>query len=385
MERPDLRRSLVLGVAASGWLLLAVALGACSSSPAPGPTAEADAEAAAEAVEVGPAVAAQQRLLEQELEWLVGERESAPGALGLLRTPDGTTVAATGDAVLEPSRPMAPDEPWPVASITKTFTAVVVLQLVSEGALSLDDPVDDWLPGVLPADDRVTVGHLLSHRSGIVEDPALHQLCRRWTADEYLAYAFALPTSPPGANFNYSNVGYVALGRLVEVITGESYERAVQERILDPLGLADTHFPDGGATTAHEVRGYQMPPASDEGDGWLDVTCMLFDPGAVLAAGGLVSTVMDIATFYAALLEGRLLETALLDAMQHAESPAYGLGLQLEPSRCGHARGHTGALPGFSTAALASPDGQTTVVLALNSDRRDPLEFAKRLFCEVAP
>jgi D-alanyl-D-alanine carboxypeptidase len=136
MERPDLRRSLVLGVAASGWLLLAVALGACSSSPAPGPTAEADAEAAAEAVEVGPAVAAQQRLLEQELEWLVGERESAPGALGLLRTPDGTTVAATGDAVLEPSRPMAPDEPWPVASITKTFTAVVVLQLVSEGALS---------------------------------------------------------------------------------------------------------------------------------------------------------------------------------------------------------------------------------------------------------
>jgi D-alanyl-D-alanine carboxypeptidase len=380
MKRPDLR-SLVLGVAASGWLLLAIALGACTSSPAPGPTAEADAEAVA----VDPAVAAQQRLLEQELEWLVRERESAPGALGLLRTPDGTTVAATGDAVLEPARPMEPDEPWPVASITKTFTAVVVLQLVSEGALSLDDPVDDWLPGVLPADDRVTVGHLLSHRSGIVEDPALHQLCRRWTADEFLAYAFALPTSPPGANFNYSNVGYVALGRLVEVITGESYERAVQERILDPLGLADTHFPDRGATTAHEVRGYQMPPAVDEVDGWLDVTCMLFGPGAVLAAGGLVSTVTDIATFYTALLEGRLLEPALLDVMQHAESPNYGLGLQLEPSRCGHGRGHFGLLPGFSTAALASPDGQTAVVLALNSDRRDPLEFAKRLFCEVAP
>jgi D-alanyl-D-alanine carboxypeptidase len=381
MERPDLRGSLVLGVAASGWLLLAIALGACTSSPAPGPTAEADAEAVA----VDPAVAAQQRLLEQELEWLVRERGLAPGALGLLRTPDGITVAAIGDAVLEPARPMAPDEPWPVASITKTFTAVVVLQLVSEGALSLDDPVDDWLPGVLPADNRVTVGHLLSHRSGIVEDPALHQLCQRWTADEYLAYAFALPTSPPGANFNYSNVGYVALGRLVEVITGESYERAVQERILDPLGLADTRFPDADATTVHEVRGYQMPPAVDEVDGWLDVTCMLFGPGAVLAAGGLVSTVSDIATFYTALLDGHLLEPALLDAMQHAESPTYGLGLQLEPSRCGHGRGHNGHLPGFTTAALASPDGQTTVVLALNGDRRDPMEFAKRLFCEVAP
>jgi D-alanyl-D-alanine carboxypeptidase len=217
MKRSGLRSPLMLGVAASRWLLLAVVLGACTSSPAPasGPTVEADAGAAAGAVEVDPAVAAQQRLLEQELEWLVRERGLAPGALGLLRTPNGTTVAAIGDAVLEPPRAMAPDEPWPVVSITKTFTAVVVLQLVSEGALSLDDPVDDWLPGVLPADNRVTVGHLLSHRSGIVEDPALHQRCQRWTADEYLAYAFALPTSPPGANFKYSNVGYVALGRLV--------------------------------------------------------------------------------------------------------------------------------------------------------------------------
>jgi D-alanyl-D-alanine carboxypeptidase len=305
MERRDLRRLLVVGVAASGWLLLAVALGGCTSSPDLGPTAEADAEAAAGAVEVDPAVAAQQ-LLEQELEWLVTERALAPGALGVLRTPHGTTVAAAGDAVLEPPRPMGPDEPWPAASITKTFTAVVVLQLVSEGALSLDDPVDDWLPGVLPADNRVTVRHLLSHRSGIVEDTeALLQRCRRWSADQVLAYAVAFPTSPPGASFKYSNVGYVALGRLVEVITGEPYEHAVQERILDPLGLADTGFPDAGATAAHDVEGYLMPPVGDEVDGWLDVTCMWFGPGAVLAAGGLVSTVRDVANFYAALLAYR--------------------------------------------------------------------------------
>jgi CubicO group peptidase (beta-lactamase class C family) len=103
------------------------------------------------------------------------------------------------------------------------------------------------------------------------------------------------------------------------------------------------------------------------------------------AGGGLVSTVTDIATFYTALLDGHLLETALLDAMQHAESPNYRLGLQLEPSRCGHGRGHFGRLPGFTTAALASPDGQTAVVLARYGDRRDPMEFAQRLFCEVAP
>jgi D-alanyl-D-alanine carboxypeptidase len=397
MERRDIRRPLMLGVAASGWLLLAVALGACTSPQDREPTAEADAEAAAELVEADPAVAAQQRLLEQELERLVTERAAAPGAVGVLSTPLGTTVAAFGDAVREPPRPLTPDEPWPVASITKTFTAVVVLQLVSEGALALDDPVETWLPGALPADDRVTVRHLLSHRSGIVEDEALDELyedpdeaCRTWTADEFLGYAVAIPTSPPGANYRYSNVGYVALGQLVEKVTGQSYERTVQERILDPLGLADTRFPEAGATAAHDVRGYLMPPAVDETDGPLDVTCTLLGTGAVLAMGGLLSTVTDVATFYAALLDGHLLEPDLLDAMQHAQSPRYGLGLQLDRTPCGHARGHDGRLPGFAIGALASVDGRTTVVLALNGQGRparvEPIvQSAKRLFCEVTP
>lgn len=193
-----------------------------------------------------------------------------------------------------------------------------------------------------------------------------------------------VPDLTAGRGFKYSNVGYVALGRLVEQITSEPYERGVQERILDPLGLADTRFPDADAAAAHEVRGYVMPPVGDEADGWLDVTCLWF-PGAVLAAGGLVSTTTDIATFYAALLDGRLLEAGLLDAMQHTESPHYELGLVLEQTPCGHAYGHHGSLPGFTTGALTSPDKQTTVVLALNGDRVDPMQSVMRLLCEVAP
>jgi D-alanyl-D-alanine carboxypeptidase len=110
----------------------------------------------------------------------------------------------------------------------------------------------------------------------------------------------------------------------------------VTSKTLDPLGRADTRLPDADAAAAHEVRGYLMPPVGDT-DGWLDVTCMGFDPGAVLAAGGLVSTATNIATFYAALLDGRLFEPGLLDAMQHTESPHYGLGLVLEQTPCGHA------------------------------------------------
>jgi D-alanyl-D-alanine carboxypeptidase len=395
MDRRERRRPRLL--AAAGWLLVALVLDACTSSPTAGPTARPDAEAAAEVAETERALATQQLLLEQELEELVTGRRAAPGAVGVLVTPDGTTVAATGDAVLAPPRPMAADEPWPVASITKTFTAVAVLQLVSEGALSLDDPVEAWLPGLLPADDRVTVRHLLAHRSGIVDSDELHELwessdepCRAWTADEFLSYAVALPTSPPGANHRYSNVGYVALGRLVEVVTGEAYERAVQERILDPLALVDTRFPEDDARAAHEVRGYLMPPVVDGADGPLDVTCPVLGTGAVLAAGGLVSTVADVATFYTALLAGRLLEPELLDTMQQAESPTYGLGMLRGRTPCGPVLGHEGALPGFGILALASPDGRTSVVVALNGQGRparvDPVVAStQRLFCEVSP
>jgi D-alanyl-D-alanine carboxypeptidase len=342
-----------------------------------------------------PASGTQQGLLAEELERLV-TGEGVPGAVGAIITPEGTATAAVGLASLERDRAMSPDEPVPVASITKTVTAVVVLQLVAEGRLALDDPVDAWLPGSLPNGERITVEHLLAHRSGVVDGDdrpvdaqlaaSLTEPCTARTAAEILGSAVATPTSPPGANFRYSNVGYVALGMLIEAVTGRSYEDELRRRVFAPLGLSSAGFLVPEEATDDGVRGYLMPPLVPEADGPSDVSCASFAGGAALAAGGLVASVSDVATFFDALLDGRMLQPEQLQLMQRAHSRGYGLGLELfDRTPCGQLRGHHGLLPGFAARALARPEGDVTVVLVTNGvGRSSPIDAAAgRLYCEL--
>jgi D-alanyl-D-alanine carboxypeptidase len=371
------------------WLALAAVAAACTTTATP----------AAPTPENAAAVAEQRLLLEQELERLVAG-EHAPGAVGALITPEGTVTAAVGVASLASSRLMSPDEPMPVASINKTFTAVVVLQLVAEGHLALDEPVEAWLPGILPGGERITVEHLLAHRSGVVDDDhgrpfdelvaeVLTEPCTATTTAESLDRAVAIPTSPPGVNYRYSNVGYVALGALIEAVTGRAYEDELQRRVFEPLDLSSAGFLVPEAETDAGVRGYLLPSLLPEEDEPVDVTCASFAGGAALADGGLVANASDIATFYSALLNGRLLEPEQLQLMQQAHSQNHGLGLELGRTACGPARGHSGLLPGFATRALASPNGDITLVLAMNGvgewARTPPHdEAALRLYCALS-
>jgi D-alanyl-D-alanine carboxypeptidase len=370
------------------WLALAAVAVACTTTATPAATTPKNAAAVAE----------QRLLLEQELERLVAG-DHAPGAVGALITADGAVTVAVGVASLASERAMSPDEPMPVASITKTFTAVVVLQLVAEGHLALDDPVEAWLPGLLPGGERITVEQLLAHRSGVVDDDdrpfdeqvaeVLTEPCTARTTAESLERAVAIPTSPPGANYRYSNVGYVALGALIEAVTGRSYEDELQRRVFEPLDLSSAGFLVPEAETDDGVRGYLLPSLVPEADEPIDVTCASFAGGAALADGGLVASASDIATFFDALLNGRLLEPEQLQRMQHAHSQSYGLGLELGRTACGPARGHSGLLPGFATRALASPNGESTLVLAMNGEgtwaRTPPHdEAALRLYCALS-
>jgi D-alanyl-D-alanine carboxypeptidase len=372
------------------WLALAAVATACTTTVTPPATPPEDA-----------AVVAEQRLLlEQELERTIIEREHAPGAVGALITPEGTVTAAVGVASLASNRLMPPDEPMPVASITKTFTAVVVLQLVEEGHLGLDDPVEAWLPGILPGGERITVEQLLAHRSGVVDDDhdrpldelvaeVLSERCTATTTAESLERAVAIPTSPPGADYRYSNVGYVTLGALIEAVTDSPYEDEVQRRVFEPLGLSSAGFLVPEAEADDGVRGYLLPSLVSEANEPIDVTCASFAGGAALADGGLVANASDIATFFDALLNGRLLEPEQLQLMQQAHSSGYGLGLELGGTLCGEARGHSGLLPGFATRALASPNGDITLVLAMNGvgkwARDPPLdEASRRLYCALS-
>jgi D-alanyl-D-alanine carboxypeptidase len=311
-------------------------------------------------------------------------RDGAPGALVLVRTPAGTRRAARGLGSRAPRVALRPADRFRVASVTKTFVATVVLQLVSEGKLGLDDPVDRRLPGLLPDGGAITVRELLSHTSGLFdydEDEAWQGTViahpdREWSPRELVAVATSHGLLfPPGTAWFYSDTNYEVLGLLVEAVTGTTLEHQLRERIFEPLGLAATSLPTEAAIDGAHAHGYV-------GSGtlpWLpwgtlvDATTLV-SPSIWWAASAIVANADDLARFYAALLGGRLIRADLLAAMRSA-SPVtrgtlfeYGLGLEQFRTACGRAFGHLGDGLGYRTAVYARADGRRVAVAMINVD-----------------
>jgi D-alanyl-D-alanine carboxypeptidase len=283
-------------------------------------------------------------------------KELAPGAaVAVVRTDEGFERAAVGDA--ESGRAAVPDARFPIASTTKSFVATVALQLVGEGRLSLNDTVEARLPGAVAAGRRITVRELMNHSSGLT-DP--------FEPDRPLAFR-------PGSRHVYANANYDLLGQIVEAVTGRALDQVVLARVFRPLELEDTSF---GRST--------IRPTSAEGPEWLG------SPEAIRAAaygsGGIVSTAEDLATFYAALMSGRLLARNLLAKMLRTiPGPAgfrAGLGIFEVALSCGMAWGHGGDDLVYSVMPLASRDGTRVVVVAQNQTGwTRAKDVAERLFC----
>lgn len=188
----------------------------------------------------------------------------APGALIVVK--DGSTIraAARGFADRNAGRPMRTDDRFRIGSITKTFVAALVLQLVEEDRLRLDDPVERWLPGLVPGGRSITVRHLLSHTAGLpdyVEDPRLRREPeRRWTPAELVSLALARSAerAPPGGTFAYSSTDYVLLGLIAEKAGGAPLGEQLRDRLFEPLGLRRTSF-EPGALHGDYVHGHRAP------------------------------------------------------------------------------------------------------------------------------
>lgn len=161
-------------------------------------------------------------------------------------------LGASGFADPAAEQPIEPATRMRIASISKVFTAVVVLQLVEEGALQLDAPIATWLPDLLPTGNIITVRQLLNHTSGLydyLEDRTFRNQAyqhpeRAWAPAELVAYAARFPASfAPGTpgQFDYSSTNYVILGMLVEQVTGHSLAQEMRQRIFDPLELTETY------------------------------------------------------------------------------------------------------------------------------------------------
>jgi D-alanyl-D-alanine carboxypeptidase len=287
-----------------------------------------------------------------------------------------------------------------VGSITKTFTATVVLQLVGDGRLRLDDPVEAWLPGVVPDGHRITVRHLLNHTSGVYD--YLHTLpmppqqaffdnrWRTWTPAQLVQRAVANPPTfePPGSAYAYSNTGYALLGQIIEEVTSRSYGEEIERRIIQPLQLHHTSLPG----TDPRIRGphpHGYVPTQPDGEMHLrDYTEM--NPSVMGAGGEMISTTADLNRFFAELLGERLLPGHLLHEMRTPGvegGKKYGLGLAWQDTSCGvRVYGNDGDALAYQSWSYSTEDQDRQVTVALTPDfRGDPDDavdaFLNEAFC----
>lgn len=318
-----------------------------------------------------------------------GVADGYPGVIGLISHGGTTRYVHAGVGDLTTMVPADPQAKFRIGSNTKAFAATVLLQLESEGRLSLDDTVAEWLPGAVDANgwdgSEITVRQLLNHTAGLpdyTDDPVLSASYflnsdpyKAWSAQSLVDIALKLrgPENPPGEKFGYSNTDYVLAGMVIKAVTGNDPATEIRNRIIEPLGLEHTTFPTDPTMHGNYLRGYKYRLIW----GIQDVT--VSNVQLYRAAGAMVSTLDDMATFLQALLSGRLLPPAQMAElkttvpMNDAGTVGYGLGIAHAKLPCGQwAWEHTGGVLGYFSEWLAAGDGSKVVIHANNENHLQP-------------
>ncbi|MFP4437821.1 MAG: serine hydrolase [Chloroflexaceae bacterium] len=322
-----------------------------------------------------------------------------PGAVVAVNIPGQQTwVGASGVTDRAGQMPITPDTRMRIASISKVFTAVVVMQLVEEGRLNLDDPLSVWLPNLVPNANSITVRTLLQQTTGLYDyledssyaNQAYLQPDRIFTPEELVQYAAQFPLAfPPGSagNWDYSSTNYVILGMVVEAVTGNSLAAEMRQRIFEPLGLESTFFVPDEAIEGPFATGYIQSTSQRD-------VAMSFAFGTA----NLVSTVDDIQTFARALFAGDLVSDEsraqmLTFVSGHGQYSmpdlAYGLGVMRNMLPVARAPerstvyGHIGGFGGFRSAVWYAPESGITLALGVNQGSTNPNILAQNVFATV--
>jgi D-alanyl-D-alanine carboxypeptidase len=314
--------------------------------------------------------------MRKQLEQIVAA--GAPGVIAAVLRGHEVQREAAGVADTATGRPRSVDEHFRIGSVTKLFTATVLLQLVAEGRVELDE----------------SCRQMLNHTSGIFDygdDPGfldaftgttfLTTRFRSYQPNELVALAMAHPpTSAPGATWQYSNTNYVLAGQIIERVTGAMYAEELHRRIVRPLGLTGTRLP-GSQTALPEPHARHYSPLMVPSAQQHDVTEL--NASYAWAAGGMISTLADLTRFLAALLRGQLLPPVLQkQLLTEATGSTYGLGIMRWPLSDGmNVWGHNGMIHGSFTIAAGTRDGDQVFAVNVNSDDRDyPIEAFSDLF-----
>jgi CubicO group peptidase (beta-lactamase class C family)/uncharacterized protein YneR len=289
-----------------------------------------------------------------------------------------------GEANMEWNIPNAPNTKHRLGSITKQFTAMLILQLAAEGKLDLQAPISKYLPDYPKATgDKITTHHLLTHTSGIPNYTAMPGFFKDDSRDPYSPEEFVKKFSDkeleftPGEQFNYSNSGYFLLGVLVEELSGKTYEQMLQEKIFTPLGMKDSGFDHHGVIMKNRATGYEKRGVEFVNSDYLDMSIPY-------AAGSMYSTVEDLYLWDQALYTTALLPQKYMDLFFQPAIPAWGgshyaYGWSIGKEPIGNTTdsiaviAHGGGINGFNTTISRSITDKSLVVL-LNNTGGAPLD-----------
>ncbi|WP_328726663.1 serine hydrolase domain-containing protein [Streptomyces sp. NBC_00259] len=305
----------------------------------------------------------------------------APGALTRIDSGTSSYRISRGQADTATHAAMDADRRFRVGSVSKSFTTVVLMQLAAEGRLDLDASANTYLPKPLP-DDRITVRHLLSHRSGLWDYtndmfyytvPGFESVRNKvFTYQELIDLSTAHKVNnEPGAAHSYSNTNFVVLGRLIEHLTGVPMATHYQQRVFEPLKLRNTSYVHPGtAISDSHARGYLRQD---------DTTLPLVDSTEQTvswgqSAGAVISNAADLNRFFSSLVSGKLVPQAQLQQMMSMVpvnsdgTQSYGLGLRGRKLSCGvTVYGHTGTVQGYYTYAFTTADGKRSMTSMANT------------------
>ena len=288
---------------------------------------------------------------------------------------------AYGFANLEWSVQNTPTTKFRLGSITKQFTSACVFLLQERGKLKIDDPVKKYMPDAPAAWDKITIYNLLTHTSGIpsfTSFPDYHSTEATPTTPEQLVARFRdKPLEfQPGEKWNYSNSGYVLLGYLIEKISGQTYEKFVQENIFTPFGMKDSGYDSNSEIIVHRASGYTPGKEGVENAGYIDMTIPL-------SAGALYSTTEDLLRWEQGLFGGKVLSPASLQKMTTPFLNDYACGVAVHVEKGHKLIDHGGGIEGFNTQLSYYPDEKLTIIALSNLNGPAPGAIATNLAATI--
>jgi D-alanyl-D-alanine carboxypeptidase len=344
--------------------------------------------------------------LSKAVEAKLGELHKAaefPGVTVGFALPDGRSASVSaGLADLERKTPLAPKDRMLAGSIGKTFAAAVTLQLVAEGRLNLDDPLEKWFGrepwfARLPNARDITLRMLMNHTSGIPEhvlDEKFIEALRAnpdrvWRPEELIAYVFdKKPLFAAGKGWSYADTNYILVGMVFERVSGKKLYSEVARRILKPLALSDT-IPSDRRALPGVITGYSRPDSPFKFTGRVIVDGkFVANPQMEWTGGGFASTAGDLARWAKALYEGRVLGKRELEQMLagvdatggRGAGGSYGLAVQIRNSDWGRSYGHGGWFPGYLSEMEYFPEKRIAVAIQFNTDNVRQLKRGPRAY-----